>query len=469
MAKLDVSSLAALVEALSAPSVLCDRHATIVAANRAALTVLSDLRLGPELPWQLGDVSADALLAQVLGGGDDEAVDTLLEPPPARTVRAARVDAGDGTEPLALLQIFEPTTDAGERTARDRLTARMLPGLTHELRGPLTTVSGVAQVLAMNEDLSEDLRSQLELAHSQIYRADNLLSSAAAFARGTYAVEPLPVSLNDAVERALTLLAYDLRRRRLLPSLTLDRDTPLLPIDAEDLVALVLDAVCGLLDELQPLERIAVATRCLPGRRAELTVTVEDSERVALSEAPVGHLVEAERRAARLGGELDVRQLDGGGFQLRVRVRGFTDLGGPFLRPPQVLLADRNLRRLLRSARAVAPLVAAVQLASCAPVADRRLALRRPEVAAVDAAIAGELERVSERARLVVVCSGPEDAEAAARTAESLAVEHVLWAGLADRLDEVLRPAAVDAVRPAPLPAPVTRRPRLRPSSASRG
>ena len=266
----------ALLEAISTPALLYSRSRLLVAGNEAGRALLKR-HTSPDQPSRLGDLALDVLLSRVLRGDETLAGATArLAPPLALQVRATRVQLPElGRH--ALLELTEIAALEADPLAPDRarMLARLLPGITHEVRSPLTTISGVAQVLSLGPGLDADAREALNLVPYQVDRADRLLRNVTAFVAGPSHTPELPASIQEAVERALELVAYDLRLSQVRVEMTLHPDVPPVAAPAENLLHLVLNLILVALERLDGSEgprQLRLATSVGEGRLSILEI-----------------------------------------------------------------------------------------------------------------------------------------------------------------------------------------------------
>jgi len=208
--------------------------------------------------------------------------------------------------------------------AREAALAQLVPGLAHEIRGPLTTISGLSQVLARTPELPLDAREALALMPGQVERADALLRNLVAFARGPRAEEDLPLSLHEALGRALELTAYPLRASAIEIESELAPELPLVAADPEELLQVALAVLLAAIEATRASGTkgpIRIVTKALPGRVAELTVSLP----VPGPSLTAGGLRAGVEMASLLGGRLEATAEPA----LVVRLPGWTDLPAP--------------------------------------------------------------------------------------------------------------------------------------------
>lgn len=89
---------------------------------------------------------------------------------------------------------------------------QLVSGVAHELNNPLTSISGLAELLLEQEPLPDSPRQHLRIIHDQAERAGRIVRSLLTFARSETEQKTL-VDLNEIVGRTSSLVAYDARLR----------------------------------------------------------------------------------------------------------------------------------------------------------------------------------------------------------------------------------------------------------------
>jgi signal transduction histidine kinase len=136
----------------------------------------------------------------------------VLNPRPRPTGAVGYDDEDLKVLTLIAGQLSRSVALARQRQARietDRLAflGRMLAGVAHDLRNPMTVISGYAQIMAMEDDGGER-QSRCELVLNQIDEMTAMIGDLLAFARGDSVLKPATVEvavLADEVKNALSL------------------------------------------------------------------------------------------------------------------------------------------------------------------------------------------------------------------------------------------------------------------------
>jgi len=97
-----------------------------------------------------------------------------------------------------------------QATSRLASVGEMAAGVAHEINNPLTAVTGYAQLLMDREDISPDIRADLEAINDGARRVAGIVKRLLAFSRQTKPERKL-VDINELIESTLILRAYHLR------------------------------------------------------------------------------------------------------------------------------------------------------------------------------------------------------------------------------------------------------------------
>jgi signal transduction histidine kinase len=148
-----------------------------------------------------GGVGGVLILARRAGQAPDHTEQTLLAA--AAALVETRLDRA------RLAGLLEGAKGHLMDVTRLANVGELVPGVTHEVNNPLTTVLGHIQLLLMRPDLGEHIRQRLELVASEGSRAARLIQNLLAFSRLRPA-ERRSCSLADQARRVLELKAHQL-------------------------------------------------------------------------------------------------------------------------------------------------------------------------------------------------------------------------------------------------------------------
>jgi PAS domain S-box-containing protein len=133
-----------------------------------------------------------------------------------------------------LLSLNE-TTEYHQRQAKLSLNERlvsvgeMASGVAHELNNPLTSVIGLSSLL-IKEDLSQEVKEDLEAIYSEAKRAATIVKNLLTFAR-KHAPERQLTQLNIVLENVLKLRDYEHRVNNIQVKTKFDSDLPQVMVD----------------------------------------------------------------------------------------------------------------------------------------------------------------------------------------------------------------------------------------------
>ncbi len=205
--------LAVTVESLGDALVVVEDDGRISAANPRAATVVPELRLGDKAAYgEDGSLPAleDALAGEVMHEQGDRTL----------SITAARLGVGGG--------VVWTIRDVSERARLERVKSDFVATASHELRSPLTSIKGFAELLERSEGLSAREREFAEVILSSTDRLVELVDDLLDVARleaGQMEVHPRLFDLGETVREVARLMDPQLSARR--QSLELDLPTGL--------------------------------------------------------------------------------------------------------------------------------------------------------------------------------------------------------------------------------------------------
>jgi two-component system sensor histidine kinase PilS (NtrC family) len=193
-----------------------DNEGSVVLANPAAQTILAtggplegrrleellslDGKIWPELLSQVQPDHPLRLEASAIGPGA----------PMGCTVTAL---GGEDSAPLGVVVHFRDLTEAREAASRERLRERlvavgeMAAGIAHEIRNPLASISGSAQVLGNLPGLTHNGRRLLQIVVEESRRLSGIIEAFLGYARPPDP-RPGPCDIARTLEETLTLFAH---------------------------------------------------------------------------------------------------------------------------------------------------------------------------------------------------------------------------------------------------------------------
>ena len=206
-------------DALATGVAVVDDTGRIRRANRSLAGTLSrplSLLVGGNLAQELlGNPAALAELYQAVGRG--ERVSPLTRRSEALK-RIFRISAAplQGEGPVGwVVALIEDVTEQkafeAQMVQHEKMAAvgQLVSGVAHELNNPLTSVSGLAELL-LDQQALPAAKEHLRIIHEQAERAGKIVRNLLSFSRQGPA-EIVPLDLGDVVRRTALLLEYEVR------------------------------------------------------------------------------------------------------------------------------------------------------------------------------------------------------------------------------------------------------------------
>lgn len=178
----------------------------------------------------------------------------------------------------ALQRSQDTLAQASKLAALGEITALM----AHEVRTPLGILRSSAQMLRLEPQLSEEGAELVRIIESETARLNRLVASMLDSAR-TRPPQRQPEDVHAIIGHALTLLASQLRGRRIRQSLDLGAAEARVDCDAEQITQVLLNLLMNALQILPPEGRIAIRT-------------YDEHERLIIAVADDGPGIPAEER-----------------------------------------------------------------------------------------------------------------------------------------------------------------------------
>ncbi|HEX9896356.1 MAG TPA: CHASE4 domain-containing protein [Dehalococcoidales bacterium] len=134
-----------------------------------------------------------------------------------------------------VLVILNDVTEERETREKIYLTDRLVSvgemgvGIAHEINNPLTGIMGLSQLL-LDEELSDDVRNDLNAIHSEAQRAATIIKNLLTFARKHVAMKQ-PLQINIVVADVLKLRAYEHKVNNIRIKTQFDNKLPVILAD----------------------------------------------------------------------------------------------------------------------------------------------------------------------------------------------------------------------------------------------
>ncbi len=154
----------------------------------------------------------------------------------------------------------------------------MVSGVAHDVNNPLTGISGYAEMLLGQGDLSPELESSLRFIHSEAERAARIVANLLGFVRQEEGRRDY-FDLHTTVDAVLDLMGYRLRQARVEVQRRFEPQLPALYGDMHQIQQVLLNLVNNAVQAMDGMEgerRLTVATRVLAG---EVAIEVADTGR----------------------------------------------------------------------------------------------------------------------------------------------------------------------------------------------
>jgi len=146
--------------------------------------------------------------------------------------------------------VFTSPFDIDEKLEREKalLLEKMAPVLAHEIRNPLGSIKGAAQILR-SEAESEEQRNLLDVITQEVNRLNRVVSQFLDYAR-PYAPNLKPQPINAVIEKALAVIETDSLSSRIDIQLELHPHLPPVPVDQEQLHQVILNIAINAIEAM---------------------------------------------------------------------------------------------------------------------------------------------------------------------------------------------------------------------------
>lgn len=140
-----------------------------------------------------------------------------------------------------LAQEYEEKQKAKEQVFhldRLNLVSQMAAGVAHEIRNPMTTITGFLQLI--HRKIDESLKDNIQLVLSELMRIDSIITDFLSLARNKI-TEKRELQLNDIINQMSPFLYAEATKQGLVVQYKLDDEVSLLNLDEKEIKQLVLN------------------------------------------------------------------------------------------------------------------------------------------------------------------------------------------------------------------------------------
>ena len=235
-------SIESILDALDSPCLLVDSSRTIMHGNDAACDLLGGSLSGRSFVSVLRIPSALECLDSVISGEDSSVCEIRLDIESPVLYRLRIVVLGESPKRFLVY-----LSDVSSLVAADRMRSDFVSNVSHELRSPLTTISGLLQTLRGGADSDAEKRDHFfGIMQTEANRMERLISDLLALSRveSSSRVRPTKnVDLRDLVFSVVDRLGESgsISQRIELP----DDSVPVMVIGDSDQIIQVIENVLG--------------------------------------------------------------------------------------------------------------------------------------------------------------------------------------------------------------------------------
>jgi two-component system sensor histidine kinase HydH len=149
-----------------------------------------------------------------------------------------------------VIGFFSPPFDIDEKLEREKalLLEKMAPVLAHEIRNPLGSIKGAAQVLR-SEAESEEQRNLLDVITEEVNRLNRVVSQFLDYAR-PYAPDLKPQAINAVIEKVVAVIEANNLSSRIDIELELHPHLPPVSVDQEQLHQVILNIAINAIEAM---------------------------------------------------------------------------------------------------------------------------------------------------------------------------------------------------------------------------
>ncbi len=204
-----------ILDSMPQAVILTDRSLRVVSANPAGAQLLDKLGGSGGTVDRIGSLELASKVTELLARRHTLAGDARIADGTILDVTVSAVGSGSAPgEGLVLVatDVTQRRTLETQLAQAEKLSSlgQMISGIAHELNNPLTSVLGYAQLLHASPSADDRTVRRVGVIHREARRCQRIVQSLLSFAR-RHDPERRLLSVNEAVESVLSLLAYQLR------------------------------------------------------------------------------------------------------------------------------------------------------------------------------------------------------------------------------------------------------------------
>ena len=156
--------------------------------------------------------------------------------------------------------VFTSPFDLDEKLEREKalLLEKMAPVLAHEIRNPLGSIKGAAQVLRSEAESAEQ-RNLLDVITEEVDRLNRVVTQFLDYAR-PYSPDVRPRSINAVIEKAMAVIETNSLSAGIDIQLELHPHLPLVPIDQEQIHQVILNIAINAIEAMPDGGTLTVRT-----------------------------------------------------------------------------------------------------------------------------------------------------------------------------------------------------------------
>ncbi len=179
------------------------------------------------------------------------------------SVSASQIHDEDGLflgHIFILRDISEMKRLQAEARRNDRLAAlgNLAAGVAHEIRNPLSSIKGIATLLAAKTSSSEPEKEAAKTLIAEADRLNRVVSQLLDFAKPG-AMKLAHANINELITHALRLADADVRAKAIRVSFAENKTLPLIPINAERFTQALLNLFLNAVQAMEPGGRLEIS------------------------------------------------------------------------------------------------------------------------------------------------------------------------------------------------------------------